>query len=426
MAVPASKIGRRVGALAMASACGIAIASCGHGTNPLAGAMTPASSSTDPAARCRAAVVGAVNQVARRIYAEAQGGSNATSYAHMIERSTSLSEAVARGDAAATRDALMPLLARQLVHVRVTRGASVLADLGRPNALAPSSGVLRDRAGNIVGAYTIAVQDDRAYVQVLHGITGADVVLRASGHEVAGTLPPPHADLPSGGRVRRGDVVYEVESFDGEAFPSGPLRITILVDGTSTSSCVGDSATAAADTLGMAGMRIYEGEVSSGKVSQTISRMQSSARFRRAVARSDRVATLSAINGFFRLHQFHIVRARVFRNGRLLADLGGPDVLGPARAVLLRDPRGRPIASFLVAVQDDAGYMKLAHLFTGAEVVMRVGGRVVMSTLRAPPSAALPRRGTVFVAGRRFGVFGFAGTAFPSGAVDISLLFAAR
>ena len=57
-----------------------------------------------------------------------------------------------------------------------------------------------------------------------------------------------------------------------------------------------------------------------------------------------------------------------------------------------------------MAIQDDAGYLKLAHLFTGAEVLMRTGGRQVMGTLdRAlkpcqtaglSPTAVVPMRPT--------------------------------
>src|SRR5258708_12771098 len=118
--------------------------------------------------------------------------------------------------------------------------------------------------------------------------------------------------------------------------------------------------------------------------------MQSSTQFRRAVARSDRAATLRAIEGFFRLHQFHIVRARVLRGARVLADLGGPYVLGPARAVLLRDRAGRPTATFLVAVQDDVGYVKLAQRFIGADVGMRRGSQILASPLTPPPPPPPP------------------------------------
>ena len=50
---------------------------------------------------------------------------------------------------------------------------------------------------------------------------------------------------------------------------------------------------------------------------------------------------------------------------------------------------GRVVGHFEMAIQDDAGYLKLAHLFTGAEVLMRTGSRQVMGTL-SPGPATVP------------------------------------
>ena len=55
---------------------------------------------------------------------------------------------------------------------------------------------------------------------------------------------------------------------------------------------------------------------------------------------------------------------------------------------------GRVVGHFEMAIQDDAGYLKLAHLFTGAEVLMRTGSRQVMGTL-SPGPATVPDRGEV-------------------------------
>lgn len=299
----------------------------------------------------------------------------------------------------------------------------MLADLGKPNPLAPTVGTLHDPTGRAIGQYALAVQDVRAYLQVVHGLTAAEVLLRAGRRQLLGTLTPGPPRIPARGRIRYGGTVYEASSFAGTTYPSGPLRISVLVPVSMTTGCAGDRAAIIAATLGEVGRRIYEGEASSGKVALTIRRMEASARFRRAVAASDASATRSAIEGFFRLHQFHIVRARVFRRGRLLVDLGGPYVLAPARAVLMRDRSGRPSASFLVAVQDDTGYAKLAQVFTGADVVMRMGSRIAVSTITPAPVQPLPTRGPVVVAGRRYRVYTFSATAFPSGSVNISLLF---
>lgn len=356
-----------------------------------------------------------------RIYGVARGGPNATMYARLVQRSGALSRAVAHGDAAATRAAVLPLLKRQLIHIRVLRGNRVLADLGRPDALAPVTGAIDDAAGRPVGSFALSVQDDRGYVAVLQRITGAEVLLRSAGRQVLGTLRPGPVSVPALGRVDYAGRSYEALSFDAEAFPAGPLRISLLVPPSAFGECGSTRAETIADTLGAVGQRIYAEEASSGAVTQTIRRIQRSAAFRRAVAASDRAATLAAIKSFFGLHQFHIVRVRVLRGSRLLADLGGPLVLGPAQGTI--SDRGRKLGTFLVAVQDDAGYLKLARRFTGADVVMRLGGNVALSTL-PPPAQALPTRGTVQLKGRRYRVFSFTATAFPSGPLRISLLFA--
>jgi hypothetical protein len=96
-------------------------------------------------------------------------------------------------------------------------------------------------------------------------------------------------------------------------------------------------------------------------------------------------------------------------------------VLAPVHGTLRS--RGRVIGSFEMAIQDDAGYLKLAHLFTGAQVLMRVGGRQVMGTLHPGP-ASVPDRGRVSYGGRSYQAYSFTGQAFPSGPLRISLLLA--
>ncbi len=76
----------------------------------------------------------------------------------------------------------------------------------------------------------------------------------------------------------------------------------------------------------------------------------------------------------------------------------------------------------MTAIQDDAGYLKLARLFTGAQVLMRVGSRQVMGTL-SPGPAQVPDRGTVSYGGHGYQAFSFMATAFPTGPLRISLLY---
>ncbi len=91
--------------------------------------------------------------------------------------------------------------------------------------------------------------------------------------------------------------------------------------------------------------------------------MESSTVFQRAVAAGSVAATRAAIIDFFAAH-IHVVRVRVTIGQRLLIDEGGPFVLAPVHGTLRSG--GRVVGHFEMAIQDDAGYLKLAHLFTGA------------------------------------------------------------
>jgi hypothetical protein len=84
---------------------------------------------------------------------------------------------------------------------------------------------------------------------------------------------------------------------------------------------------------------------------------------------------------------------------------------------------GRVVGQFEMAIQDDAGYLRLAHLFTGAEILMRTGGRQVMGTL-SPGPTTVPDHGPVSYGGRAYEAYSFTGEAFPSGPLRLSLLLA--
>lgn len=378
-----------------------------------------------PANPCRAAVMTAVGQIAHHIYDEAQAGSNAAGYAYLVRTSARLARAVAARDAAATQAAVAQLLRMQIIHIRITASdGSVLADMGKPGGLAPIDGALSDARGATIGSYTISVQDASAYATVLHRLSGAEVLLRSGARQLRGTLDPGPRTIPTSGTVAYRGRSYEALSFDGAAFPAAPLRISVLVPVTATdgATCAGTPSQTIAETLGAAGRRLYEEEASSGDVTATLDRIEHSARFVHDVQRADRAGTLRSIVGFFRLHRLHVVRVRVLRAGKLFVDLGGRFVLGPARGVL-RDRRGQLVGSFVAAVQDDVGYFKLARRFLGADVVMRAGRRVVISTV-GRVRAALPAHGIVRIGGRRYRVYSFLGQAFPSGPLRITLLFA--
>jgi hypothetical protein len=116
------------------------------------------------------------------------------------------------------------------VRLRVSRGNEVLADVGGPDILAPVSGQLR-RGGRIVGRYVLSVQDDLGYVKLVTRFIGVPLVLRAGSRplQVAGTLMPGPPSVPSHGPVSYRHTTYEAFSLSAQAFPRGPLRISLLV-----------------------------------------------------------------------------------------------------------------------------------------------------------------------------------------------------
>ncbi|HLH15390.1 MAG TPA: hypothetical protein VKV16_11415, partial [Solirubrobacteraceae bacterium] len=381
-------------------------------------ARSSSTASSTPSSACAATVAQTLAQVGERIYRAAASSEDVTQAVHRVQSSAALARAVASGDAAAARAALRSLQLGQIVRVQVLRGGRVLASAGSGGALAPVRGSIPGTNATFV----LSVQSDANYVEVARQVSGAQVqISSAAAHGGAGRwlAGAPHQALPARGPVTLAGARYEVASFAGSAFPSGGARIALLVPA-SASSCAGSSAQARVETLGHVGERIYEEELHGASVARTLRIMQASSAFQHAVAARSASATRAAIVGFFRAH-LHVVRVRVSVDGRLLVDVGGPYVLAPVHGTLRSG--GRVVGRFTWAIQDDAGYEKLARLFTGAQVLMREGSRQVMGTL-SPGPASVPARGTVGYGGRSYEAYSFDAEAFPAGPLRISLLLA--
>ncbi|HEV2997611.1 MAG TPA: hypothetical protein VGX16_00775, partial [Solirubrobacteraceae bacterium] len=169
--------------------------------------------------------------LAEHVYRGELSGANARAALRTAERSRRFTTAVARGDATQARGAIVEFFRNHshVVRVRVTRGGKLLIDLGGPLVLAPVSGELRGPRGRVYGRFELSVQDDVGYVLLAHEFTGGEVFLRGASGQVLGTLSPGPASIPDRGPVTYGGVRYQAYSFMGEAFPSGPLRISLLV-----------------------------------------------------------------------------------------------------------------------------------------------------------------------------------------------------
>jgi hypothetical protein len=412
-------------ALAVAAASlALVVTGCGSaatGSDP-SGALAVAAGA--PGRTCTDTVQSVLRDVAVRTYDQAAGGVNLSSSTRRLARSRALAAAVARDDPAATTAALRPLLKTQIKRIVVRRGGRVLADVGTGAALAPVHGAIRDAAGATVGDYTMSVGADAGIAGVIHALTGAEVVMRANGHRVAGTVAAAGRVLPATGTATVGGRKYSISSFRGTAFPGGPLQVWLLSRGADPALCGATSAATVANTIGAVGERLVADELGGPATARVLRVVARDPRFVRAVATDDPAALRREIVGFFRDSTLHVVRVRATTaDGRLVNDVGGPYVLAPASATLRSN--GRTIGRVTLSIQDDTGYIKLMRRFTGAGVVLRTpAGQVPGSTLSPGPSE-LPSRGSVTYRGRTYLVFSFAARGFPSQPLRISLLMPA-
>jgi hypothetical protein len=399
-----------LGALALLSGCGSGL----HGAD-----ADDAHADVDAIehSSCASTALAALGAVATRVYREGVVSERTVSARRMIESSSALRSAVERDDAVAARAAGRALLATgHMTNLRVVRGKRVLVDVGG-GALAPLKGTLADAAGKPLASYVTSVWADGGL------IAQAQTVLRSAGRpgterDVAGATQLPAGSLPAQGTLTREGVAYEFTSFPVAAYPAGAReRVYVLRTIASTAPLCGASDEETTyNTISRIAQLIYDGEAGKRTVKQ-IRRVQANAPLLRAVAKRDPAATRAAIAAL--LHQ-HIVRLRVSaHDGRVLSDVGGPYVLAPVTAPLRS--RGRTIGSFVMSIQDDEGYKRLANRLAGLDVLMYMGSKLVKSTL-GPSPGAIPTSGAVSVRGKSYRAYTFTAQAFPSGPLRITVL----
>ncbi len=412
-------------ALALACLC----AGCGSSTTSGGNAeltLTNTASRAPVARDCAGATLEALERVGHSLYEESATGRIVAQARYRLATSQALSEAVARGDRAATRRVLRSLLLNQIVSVQVQRAGHTLARVERGEGIAPSVGQLQ-LAGQTVGTFTVSVQGVNGYAQTVSGLTGSEVVVRGRRHVLTSTLQATLSQLRAHQtEATLAGVSYRVATFPASAFPSLPVNVSLLVpQSTLTEACAHagseiGAAQARANAWGKVAERVYGAEHVGPKAQLILGIVERSRAFRTAVLRGDPAATRAAIIGFFRAH-LHVVRVRVMRAGKLLVDVGGPHVLAPIRGVI-RDARGHVAAHFEMAIQDDLGFTILARAFTGAQTLLRTAAGQVLGTL-SPGPASIPNRGTVSYGGVTYQAYSFEGEAFPSGKLRISLLY---
>lgn len=187
----------------------------------------------------------AIGAAAMKIYRDEQSGARARAVVGDFERSRSFQEAVASGNSAATEAAIVAFFKTRLhvVRVRATLGGRLasgaggprllggrlVADVGGPHVLAPAAGQVRDARGRVVGHFLLSIQDDQGYEILAHRFTGAQVLLRQGTQQIMGDLTPGPVHIPDRGEVVYAGVPYQAYSFVAQAFPSGALRVSLLI-----------------------------------------------------------------------------------------------------------------------------------------------------------------------------------------------------
>jgi hypothetical protein len=201
------------------------------------GASAGARAATHSGAACGLAgaahVVDAIDDgIAQQIYSEELKSAEVSADLARITSSTALASAVASGNLQQIRSATYAIVYTPVWHIVRLRVLStsgqLLADVGGPDIIAPVSGQLT-YDGRTVGSFVMSVQDDKGYKKLVNHITGAAVELYRAGKPLMGTLPHPPLSPPRDGPLRIGGRSYDVATYTVNAYPTGTLRVAVLV-----------------------------------------------------------------------------------------------------------------------------------------------------------------------------------------------------
>ncbi len=171
--------------------------------------------------------VNALSRVAQLIYA-GEAGRHALAQVHRVQHNQPLLHAVAARDPAATKLAIDALLHEHIVRLRVSAGGRLLADVGGPYVLAPVRAPLR-LGGRTIGSIVLSIQDDEGYKRLTGRLAGLDVLMYMSNRLVKNSLGPLPGAVPASGVYHYRGRTFRVVTLHVQAFPSGPLRIAVLI-----------------------------------------------------------------------------------------------------------------------------------------------------------------------------------------------------
>jgi len=173
-------------------------------------------------------VVKTLSRVAQLIY-EGEAGRRTLTQVRRVQGDAALLSAVARRNPAGARRAVESLLNQHIVRLRVSAaGGRLLADDGGPFVLAPVHATLA-LGGRTIGSFVLSIQDDEGYLRLTHRLAGLDVLMFMGSRLVKNSLGPSPGTAPSSGSYSYRGQRFRVFTLAAEAFPSGPLRIQVLI-----------------------------------------------------------------------------------------------------------------------------------------------------------------------------------------------------
>jgi hypothetical protein len=182
-------------------------------------------------------------------------------------------------------------------------------------------------------------------------------------------------------------------------------------------ACDGASGAVVSAVDAAAARRIYAGELYGGQVKADIGHVVGSQALLSAMAASNIAAVEAAVHGLVYAPHWHIVRLRVLKAGKVLADVGGPYIIAPVTGPLRL--HGRTVGSYVMSVQDDVGFVKLVSRFIGAPIAIYRNGSLLMGTLK--PAHPVRTGAMVTIAGSAYRAKVMQARAFPSGSLQIAL-----
>jgi hypothetical protein len=183
-------------------------------------------------------------------------------------------------------------------------------------------------------------------------------------------------------------------------------------------ACGGASASTVSTVNEAAARRILASELHGAEVRADIGHITSSQALLSAMAGSNPAAVQAAVHALVYAPHWHIVRLRVLKGAKVLADVGGPYIIAPVTGTLRW--HGRTVGSYVMSVQDDVGFVKLVSRFIGVPIDIYRNGSFLMGTLKpAPPS--VNNGTTVTSAESTYRASVMQAGAFPSGSLEIVL-----